>query len=137
MEKKVRVDNVHFVYTPKPKVVKEVLMKPEVMEKAVIYHDIDFYGGGYTGVAIVDEVNPNMVKIGVAICSERDNFSKKLGRELAYKRIEEGKYFVYNSVYDFNTNRSELFRDVRTFMKYGKLDAKYLFKFAKKLGEAE
>jgi hypothetical protein len=45
-------------------------------------------------VTVVGEISENFLKIAVARCSSKDNFTRKKGKELAINRFNEGKYYM-------------------------------------------
>jgi len=47
----------------------------------------------FGGLTCVTERTPEGFRTGVALCSDKDNFCKKTGRELAYERFEH-KYLA-------------------------------------------
>jgi len=106
-------------------------------KNTVISHNIfNYYESyhGHTVVAVPDADNKNIVNIGVAICSAKDQYSKKIGRETALQHINEGKFIPFFTPYDINTQRKDFFRDVRNYILYGDLETKYMDVFAKPKG---
>jgi hypothetical protein len=45
-----------------------------------------------------DPINPKKVYIGVAICAEGDNFSRKIGRTISFGRAERAFYEGINTL---------------------------------------
>lgn len=43
---------------------------------------------------VVGRYNNGVLKIGVSRCSERDMFCRKTGRDLAFKRLDDGKEYL-------------------------------------------
>jgi hypothetical protein len=52
------------------------------------YYSPNYY---YNRVTIVGEHKDGKLKLAASRCSNKDNFSRKVGRELAEKRLQEGK----------------------------------------------
>jgi len=61
----------------------------------ILYNKIDdnYYNNNirFTLVGVKED---NHIRLGLSICSEKDNFSRKIGRELAYKRALNGNWLV-------------------------------------------
>jgi hypothetical protein len=54
-----------------------------------IFHNTDW--NKFTLVALKEE---NKIKLGLSICNDNDNFSRKVGRELAFIRTNNGRWTI-------------------------------------------
>jgi hypothetical protein len=52
--------------------------------------------GGFT--VAYQEVKPGLIEYSVARCSDRDNFNKKLGRDIATGRLARGKIEIAKDI---------------------------------------
>ena len=65
------------------------------MEKDVfIFHSPQYPMSTGLRATVVGRYKDGELKIGVSRCSERDMFSRKTGRELAFKRLDDGKEYL-------------------------------------------
>lgn len=60
-----------------------------------------YRGGGRITIAILPHED-NTIEIGAAFCSPQDRFVKKIGRELALKRLKEKNFFYVSFEHDGN-----------------------------------
>ena len=61
----------------------------------------------FGGLTCITERTPGGFRIGVAICSEKDNFCKKTGRDLASYRFKHGYIAIPDrQIIDFLLNES-------------------------------
>jgi hypothetical protein len=49
------------------------------------------------GMTFAWQIKPDGIYVSYAVCSVKDNFNKKVGRELATKRLEEGIVQIINT----------------------------------------
>lgn len=66
----------------------------------------------YTMAAIYDDEN-HEIRIGIAICQPIDNFSKKIGRKLAY---ENALLKPFHIISNFSGHRNDYVNEVYTIM---------------------
>jgi hypothetical protein len=59
------------------------------------YYDKDYYGGPKGGYTIA--IDHERKTAGISICSKKDQFNKKVGRQLATSRAESFRFFYANS----------------------------------------
>jgi hypothetical protein len=59
-----------------------------------IIHNNSIYNFNTTRFTLVGIKVDNYIKLGLSICNENDNFSRKIGRELAYNRAINGKWSI-------------------------------------------
>ena len=69
-------------------------------------------GKRYTIAAVYDD-DDHTIKFGLAICMPKDNFNKKVGREIAYNRAITKPFHVIN---DFDGIRNHYADEVMKFM---------------------
>lgn len=63
------------------------MSEQEIVKKATLRKGPDvFPRGGMTWVIIYEKANPSNMYFGMTVCSIRDNFSKRVGREIATQR---------------------------------------------------
>lgn len=66
-----------------------------------VYHTPNYFSQRLTIVGEFE--NDSTLRISAAICSTKDNFCRKTGRELAEKRMKEGKHVL--TVHNLNKSR--------------------------------
>ena len=92
------------------------------------HHSIDILGRRYTLAAVpTDQKDVVVVKIGAAVCSDNDNFSKRIGRFIATGRaVTSPVTFVV--VDDITKYRDTVYEAFVQITKRAKNDAKILWK---------
>ena len=69
-------------------------------------------GRRYTMAAIFDDVK-HEIRIGLAICQPNDNFSKRIGREIAYKNALIKPFHI---IVNFTGRRNDYAEEIRNIM---------------------
>ena len=83
------------------------VVKPKLPEYPAVYAHVR-YGGFNIGTTCIANIQGKMV-YGESLCSPEDQFSKKVGREIAYRRAYEGIFLdipkeyrrVFDETYDY------------------------------------
>lgn len=83
------------------------VVKPKLPEYPAVYAHVR-YGGFNIGTICIANIQGKMA-YGESLCSPEDQFSKKVGREIAYRRAYEGIFLdipkeyrrVFDEIYDY------------------------------------
>jgi len=78
------------------------------------------FGDGIATTAIVQHPDSNTTEIGVAFCSPRDPFVKKIGRDIALERVAKKKDFYVCFERNENAKLKWQIRDLVKFIIAGK-----------------
>lgn len=121
------------------------VVKPKLPEYPAVYAHVK-YGGFNIGTICIANIQGKM-SYGESLCSPEDQFSKKVGREIAYRRAYEGIFLdipkeyrqVFDETYDYLAGIAERklfgkkkFEEVRSEKEESKYP--YLAKYAVKEG---
>lgn len=79
-----------IVHTPFSFVATHIIVE---LPNEEIYTECKQFGDRLTVVGLYNE-EQNTMNVGVAVCSQQDNFCKKTGRELALKRATEAPIYT-------------------------------------------
>lgn len=124
------------------------VVKPKLPEYPAVYAHVK-YGGFNIGTICIANIQGKM-SYGGSLCSPEDQFSRKAGREIAYKRAYEGTWLnipkeykkVFNETYNYLAGVAEKklfgkkkFEEVKSEKKESKYP--YLAKYAVKEGMKE
>lgn len=70
------------------------------MDKTFVYHSKHGFG---TRITIVGKQLEDKLVLAAARCCSKDNFSRKKGREIAFKRLDSGEYIKQFNIKDANS----------------------------------
>lgn len=90
------------------------VVKPKLPEYPAVYAHVK-YGGFNIGTICIANIQGKM-SYGESLCSPEDQFSKKVGREIAYRRAYEGIFLdipkeykkVFDETYDYLAGIAEI-----------------------------
>lgn len=91
------MNNLNFEFMEKAKSKKSIATKAKIVKKSnnfeVYTHSKTLDGRRFTLCASVKEIDAKTcsIEFGLAICNEKDNFCKKIGRQISLGRISAGK----------------------------------------------